>query len=745
MNCTPASPLQKPDLIFSRKMASNKTDGASRGGIEADQSDPLVDKHALSECENLEYPATDAESQNRTEATQSEAPVAKQTFAESGNCEDLALEDEDDLWTTNDATKLSVSDIMTLKSIRNDRRPTDPSERKEYIRGKFQQNRRLFTCQRGHLMISKGFSNICMQLKCNTCKTSVSFDKCIEFILDTWERANEDEVIYASAGDKRPVSSTPSSLAPTRTRKPTWTPSPLSDKRSVFMAKLEALETPDNREKVLKMWNKYAPPCKEVAYTTYSMDEFLDYVNLGEEETEPQGGIDLTPISSAAVREFTCSPASHCSTGSLSTEIDDIVKNSMKEITDTMQKCQENGDHQTNGDVIVSANAKVYDDRNHVISPGNLNPPITDQNPGLRPGSTINVPSTDPNLETRLGNIERVQKELLVNQAKNQSQLDQILGLLMSQKPTHSDSLVTSVVNLKSDMSVLENRITELTRLIIASSKGNVPVKANPEADGKQLLVPSKAPARPTIPQSDRAIKVVAERPPGQSLSYSSIASRLMELDQKWTDVSRKKPGTPALQHKPVTQPTPAPKGPPQTKKTYAPLPADQLDRVLAGMSPKPTRRITALYATGIMANRIGIVKRVLAGNCGVNMSDVPHISFIGRSIAEFHIYVDRVALFKSKVSDTLPGVNFIDIDPLDPGLFKDEEVVDKIVTAAKMVSKRLQQRFEQTPVTSHRRFLSGLLKRSKEQIESGKFTPLITIPEPVPEETIINDQTMQQ
>ena len=65
----------------------------------------------------------------------------------------------------------------------------------------------------------------------------------------------------------------------------------------------------------------------------------------------------------------------------------------------------------------------------------------------------------------------------------------------------------------------------------------------------------------------------------------------------------------------------------------------------------------------------------MLAGNCGIGVGDVPHIGFIGRSIAEFHVFVDRVELFKTKVSSTIPTIKFVDIDPLDPVLFKNADL----------------------------------------------------------------------
>jgi hypothetical protein len=127
-------------------------------------------------------------------------------------------------------------------------------------------------------------------------------------------------------------------------------------------------------------------------------------------------------------------------------------------------------------------------------------------------------------------------------------------------------------------------------------------------------------------------------------------------------------------------------------------------------------------------ATKISMIKRILSGNCKVALGDVPHIGFIGRSIAEFHVYVDKAIDFKMKVTKTIPSIQFIELDPLDPALFKDDSVVEKAKEASTKVIKRLEKRFNETPITGHRRFLSGLLSRAKEQAESGKYSVSMTI-----------------
>jgi hypothetical protein len=167
------------------------------------------------------------------------------------------------------------------------------------------------------------------------------------------------------------------------------------------------------------------------------------------------------------------------------------------------------------------------------------------------------------------------------------------------------------------------------------------------------------------------------------------------------------------------TQPTPKP-----SNANRKPLTDGELQRVLAGLSSKPARPITAVYTVGMRANRLSMIKRILAGNCGLSLSQIPNISFIGKAIGEFHVYVDYVETFKEKVQQTLPSVSFVDLDPLDPDLIKDDSVLDKIKAAGQKLLARLQKRKEESPIPSHRRFLGEEIERARSQIASGKYNP---------------------
>ena len=97
-------------------------------------------------------------------------------------------------------------------------------------------------------------------------------------------------------------------------------------------------------------------------------------------------------------------------------------------------------------------------------------------------------------------------------------------------------------------------------------------------------------------------------------------------------------------------------------------------------------------------------------------------MSFIGKAIAEFHVYVDYIDTFKAKIADSLPSVSFVDLDPLDPDLIKDESVLDRIKVAGEKLIVRLQKRQKETPIPSHKRFLAKEIERARNQIASGQY-----------------------
>ena len=272
-----------------------------------------------------------------------------------------------------------------------------------------------------------------------------------------------------------------------------------------------------------------------------------------------------------------------------------------------------------------------------------------------------------------------------------------------------SNNRKTSSTKPKAELSVAE--LARNTMAIRPSTDWKEVVRGREDKnDNKQPLGPPGAPSSSPRIVTSRSISAASNvtSKPGSVASKTSFAQ-----------VAASKPSSNQL----AAAPAPKVKGKPQAaSKVYAPLPADQLERVLNGLSPKPTRHVIALYATGLKANRISMIKRVLSGNCGVNISDVPHIGFIGRSIAEFHVYQDRAVSFKEKVTAVIPSMVFVAIDPLDPSLYKDDSVMDKIRASAEKLTARLSKRFEVSPISGHKKLLSSLLRRAREQKETGTF-----------------------
>lgn len=261
--------------------------------------------------------------------------------------------------------------------------------------------------------------------------------------------------------------------------------------------------------------------------------------------------------------------------------------------------------------------------------------------------------------------------------------------------------------------------------LVLASPKGTT--EEGPKAG--QSKGATKANPKVDLPKAKpkAAPKATEERPKPPA----AAAVKKATVTEEWQEP--KKPargkgtdGAPQKTQPPKEATTKAAAKP----KTYAAFPKDELVRVMVGLSPKPTRHLTAVYTVGIRANKVGTIKRVLAGNCGISLSQVPNISFIGKAIAEFHVYVDYVDTFREKMSEALDGVTFIDLDPLDPALIKNEAAIDKFRVASQMLLKRLEKRVTETPTAAHRRFLKAELQRARSQMEAGVFIPRETVEE---------------
>jgi hypothetical protein len=74
---------------------------------------------------------------------------------------------------------------------------------------------------------------------------------------------------------------------------------------------------------------------------------------------------------------------------------------------------------------------------------------------------------------------------------------------------------------------------------------------------------------------------------------------------------------------------------PPKRGRKLSP---EELERVFHS---KPPRNITAIYVTGIKAQKIRSLKTILKEQCNVTLRNVQSIDFIERSVKEFRVFSD--------------------------------------------------------------------------------------------------------
>jgi hypothetical protein len=143
-------------------------------------------------------------------------------------------------------------------------------------------------------------------------------------------------------------------------------------------------------------------------------------------------------------------------------------------------------------------------------------------------------------------------------------------------------------------------------------------------------------------------------------------------------------------------------------------LTPEQLGRVLKGLSPNPPRTINAVFAVGITAQKIGKLKKLLKEQCEVSLRNILHIDFIGKSVTEFHVYSDYAENFKRQLTAASPSISFLDIDPLDTALLRNDAAEDKVSRAAELYARRLERRLSTTPSKGHKVFLRQELARAR-------------------------------
>jgi hypothetical protein len=157
---------------------------------------------------------------------------------------------------------------------------------------------------------------------------------------------------------------------------------------------------------------------------------------------------------------------------------------------------------------------------------------------------------------------------------------------------------------------------------------------------------------------------------------------------------------------------------PRRTEQPGRRLTPEQLGRVFKGLSPNPPRAINAVFAVGITAQKIGKLKKLLKDQCQVSLRNILHIDFIGKSVTEFHIYSDYIPTFKSLMTAACPTISFVEVDPLDTALLRNDAAEDKVSRAIELYTKRLERRLSTTPSKGHKNFLRQELARAKQASE---------------------------
>jgi hypothetical protein len=149
----------------------------------------------------------------------------------------------------------------------------------------------------------------------------------------------------------------------------------------------------------------------------------------------------------------------------------------------------------------------------------------------------------------------------------------------------------------------------------------------------------------------------------------------------------------------------------------------DELARVLEGKSPSVGRVLETVYLEGIKANKISLVKNVLKHHSAVDLKHVVNIDFIGRDICEIVLEKSYVETFIATVETSLPNIEFLVLDPLNPAFVKHHsDTASNVVIAARGYMRRLENRLKRPISTGHRRFVESEISRAKAQMESGIF-----------------------
>lgn len=289
--------------------------------------------------------------------------------------------------------------------------------------------------------------------------------------------------------------------------------------------------------------------------------------------------------------------------------------------------------------------------------------------------------------------------------------------------PAHADSQAR-IEDLLAQVETLKRANAKLEREIVEAKSETFKIVCNHRAEIKKLqeeltnvkmqsLLLSKkqestSNSTPLPPKGKQEtpkaiIPLINSQPKATKPTFRDVVKeKLSSVPAEWkTAKGGKRPQAPKKDARPS-------EGQPKKKLTD-----EELSRALLGLNPSPPRSITAVYATGIKSQKYSRLKTLLTDQLGVTLRNVLWIDFIGRSVAEFHVFGDYVETFKELLG-RVPSVKFIPIDPLSGDLFKNNEAAEqRSARAAEKYAEKLARRLQSARSSEHRRFLQAEMQRA--------------------------------
>jgi hypothetical protein len=212
----------------------------------------------------------------------------------------------------------------------------------------------------------------------------------------------------------------------------------------------------------------------------------------------------------------------------------------------------------------------------------------------------------------------------------------------------------------------------------IKSRKSYVSIARRAEQDR-----PSTAQQQPA-PQAQQP-----QKPPKHQHQRALVQQQAPPHKQGWNTVRRDRDGKhEAKKTEAVTI---------RQKNLDKPFSEAQLMRILNGELPRADRNIIAIYATGLKAQPVSVMKRLLKGNLGVPLRHIAHIGFLDKELLELHVFEDFVAKLKELITEPL-HLKWVELDLVATGVSKDAYI------------ESMRTRLEVTPIASHRKLLRGII-----------------------------------